>query len=73
MLLSPTIGFITNEKNELLDVYGKPLGGGRLFACGELTERTVTGNKYLVGSAISYGTTMGPLIGEDAAALESWE
>ena len=73
VLLSPTIGFITNEKNELLDVYGKPLGGGRLFACGELTERTVTGNKYLVGSAISYGTTMGLLIGEDAAALESWE
>ena len=73
VLLSPTIGFITNEKNELLDVYGKPLGGGRLFACGELTERTVTGNKYPVGSAISYGTTMGLLIGEDAAALESWE
>lgn len=73
MLLSPTIGFITNEKNELLDVYGKPLGGGRLFASDELTERTVTGNKYLVGSAISYDTTMGLLIGEDAAALESWE
>lgn len=73
MLLSPTIGFITNEKNELLDAYGKPPGGGRLFACGELTERTVTGNKYLVGSAISYDTTMGLLIGEDAAALESWE
>ena len=72
-LLSPTIGFITDENNRLLDVYGKPLGGGRLFACGELTERTVTGNKYLVGSAISYGTTMGLLIGEDAAALESWE
>ena len=38
----------------------------------EITERTVTGNKYLVGSAISYGTTMGLFIGEDAAALESW-
>ena len=39
----------------------------------EFTELIVDGNKYLVGSAISYGTTMGLLIGEDAAALASWD
>ena len=44
-----------------------PLRSGRAVC------RSITGNEYVVGSAISFGTTMGLLTGEHVAALDCWE
>lgn len=72
-MLAPAVGFLTNADMQLLDNYGNPLGGDRLYALGELVCRSITGNEYVVGSAISFGTTMGLLTGEKVASLDSWE
>ncbi len=70
---TPCYSFMANEDMQILDVYGDPIGGGRLFGAGELVTRSITGNEYLVGASISFGATMGMQVGKQAAALEAWD
>lgn len=70
---APTTTFMANGECQILDQYEEPIGGGRLFAAGELIHRSIVGNHYLVGTSIGSCTTLGMVIGRKAAALDSWE
>ena len=70
---APCFSLMTNTEMQMLDMYGNPIGGGRLYGVGELVSRTVEGNKYLVGSAISFAATMGMTVGEQVARLDNWD
>lgn len=70
---SPVTGFLMNGNCEILDQYEEPVGGGRLFAAGEIVLRSIVGNHFMIGSGIGTCTTLGMVIGEKAAALDSWE
>ena len=70
---SPVTGFLTNADCQILDQYEQPIGGGRLFAGGEIMLRSIVGNHFMIGSGIGACTTLGMVIGRKAAALESWE
>lgn len=69
---APTTTFMANGDCQILDQYDQPIGGGRLFAAGELIHRSIVGNHYLIGTSIGSATTLGMVIGEKAAALDAW-
>lgn len=70
---SPVTGFLTDGDCQILDQYEQPIGGGRLFAGGEIVLRSIVGNHFMIGSGIGSCTTLGMVIGRKAAALDSWE
>lgn len=73
ILYTPCTGFMINGECQVVGQYDEPLGGGRLFAAGEIVTRSVVGNHYMVGVGIGSCTTLGMVIGEKAAALDDWE
>lgn len=74
ILYTPTTGFMINGECQVIGQYDdQPVGGGRLFAAGEIVTRSVVGNHYMVGVGIGSCTTLGMVIGEKAAALDSRE
>lgn len=70
---SPVTGFLMDGDCQILDQYEEPIGGGRLFAAGEVALRSIVGNHFMIGSGIGTCTTLGMVIGHKAAALEGWE
>lgn len=70
---TPVCGFLMNGNCEILDQYEEPVGGGRLFAAGEIVLRSIVGNHFMIGSGIGTCTTLGMVIGKKAAALDAWE
>ena len=62
-----------DDEMQILDGFGDPIGGGRLFGVGEIVDRTVEGNEYLVGSSISFGETIGMHVGIKVAAMDNWD
>ncbi|MEC4293937.1 FAD-dependent oxidoreductase [Adlercreutzia shanghongiae] len=75
ILYTPCTGFNINGDCQVLGQYGDDdiIGGGRLFAAGEIITRSIVGNHYMVGVGIGSCTTLGMLIGEKAAALDNWD
>ncbi len=74
LLYTPCTGFMINGDCQVLGQYEEqPIGGGRLFAAGEIVTRSIVGNHYMVGVGIGSCTTLGMVIGEKAAALDAWE
>ena len=70
---APCFSLMTDIDLQILDMYQQPIGGGRLFGIGELVDRTIEGNEYLVGSSISFGETMGMQLGKKVAAMDEWD
>ena len=70
---TPVTGFMTNGQMEILDQYGEPIGGGRLFAAGEIVLRSIVGYHFMIGSGLGTCTTLGMVVGKEAAALDSWK
>ena len=70
ILYAPTIGFICDDDFPAVDQYKRPVGGGRLFVLGEMMLRSIEGNHYLVGSAISACVTFGLLVGAKIKDME---
>lgn len=68
---SPVTGFVMNGDCQILDQYGEPIGGGRLFSAGEIVLRSIVGNHFMIGSGIGTCTTLGMVIGHKAAALDA--
>lgn len=70
---APCFSLMCDDEMQILDGFGDPIGGGRLFGVGEIVDRTVEGNEYLVGSSISFGETIGMQVGIKAAAMDNWD
>lgn len=74
ILYTPCTGFNINGDCQVLGQYDEDvIGGGRLFAAGEIITRSIVGNHYMVGGGIGSCTTLGMVIGEKAAALDAWD
>lgn len=67
---SPVTGFVMNGDCQILDQYGEPIGGGRLFSAGEIVLRSIVGNHFMISSGIGTCTALGMVIGHKAAALD---
>lgn len=67
---SAVTGFLIDGDCRILDQYGDPIGGGRLFAAGEIVLRSIVGNHFMIGSGIGACTTVGMVAGRKAAGNE---
>jgi fumarate reductase flavoprotein subunit len=70
---SPATSFYTNGDCQILDQYGDPIGGGRLWAAGEIMLRSIIGNHYIPGTAVGSACALGLFCAHKMAALDAWD
>lgn len=64
---------MADNQMQILNADCEPIGGGRLYGAGEIIERSVLGNCYLVGGSIGFCVASGIQLGRQVAALEDWD
>lgn len=70
---SPLCGFMANDRLQITNLYGEPVGGDTLYAIGEIILRAHEGNEYMIGSSISSNIAFGLVLGKQVAQLADWE
>ena len=70
---SPLCGFMANDRLQITNLYGEPVGGDTLYAIGEIILRAHEGNEYMIGLSISSNIAFGLVLGKQVAQLADWE
>ena len=64
---------MANDRLQITNLYGEPVGGDTLYAIGEIILRAHEGNEYMIGSSISSNIAFGLVLGKQVAQLADWE